>query len=511
MIRLRHLSGSLQGRTTNISKSALRMGRAPDCDVKFDHAKDPKVSSHHAELLLEEGEWVVIDTGSTNGTLVNGRKISKQRLKPGDQVQLGKDGPLVAVDFVPIKLAAAAASANQIQPVRTQAVNISDLKGPEPHRFDDTVEMSSIAADLKLSADTQTASLAELAAKKVALAREKSGGVSSGQTMMIMADTIKQVQQGTQSKTKKRWVKILAIAGACAGVVVLALGITVWQQKKHLDGMVAEKSKIDGEIAKVERQMEDETDPDKLDELQQRLDQLSGKAQSTIADIGKKNKTRAQEVEDAGDDLDHEIRRILKSFDATTYAVPHVFKERLKFHLDALAKAPERKRVYRRKQQYWPMILKEFGALGLPEEMAYIAWAESRFDPEAASGAGAVGLWQLGASTARAYKLRVDKTVDERLDPDKATHAAAHYLANLLAEFGSDAFMLAMASYNKGESGVRRVLHQIAQEKGGFRKEKRDFWHLYRMKKLPEETREYVPKVLAAAIVGHDPVKYGLE
>ena len=101
--------------------------------------------------------------------------------------------------------------------------------------------------------------------------------------------------------------------------------------------------------------------------------------------------------------------------------------------------------------------------------------------------------------------------MDERLDPEKSTKAAAKYLANLLAEFGSEAFMLAMASYNKGESGVRRVLHQIAQEKGGFRKEKRDFWHLYRMKKLPEETREYVPKVLAAAIVGHDPEKYGLE
>jgi peptidoglycan lytic transglycosylase D len=68
-----------------------------------------------------------------------------------------------------------------------------------------------------------------------------------------------------------------------------------------------------------------------------------------------------------------------------------------------------------------------------------------------------------------------------------------------------------MASYNRGEAGVRRVLHQIAQEPGGFRKEKRDFWHLYRLKKLPEETREYVPKVLAAAIVCHDPAKFGLE
>ena len=79
------------------------------------------------------------------------------------------------------------------------------------------------------------------------------------------------------------------------------------------------------------------------------------------------------------------------------------------------------------------------------------------------------------------------------------------------AEFGEDSFMLAMASYNRGESGVRRVLHQIASEPGGFKKERRDFWHLYRLKKLPEETREYVPKVLAAAIVSMNAQKYGLE
>jgi membrane-bound lytic murein transglycosylase D len=70
--------------------------------------------------------------------------------------------------------------------------------------------------------------------------------------------------------------------------------------------------------------------------------------------------------------------------------------------------------------------------------------------------------------------------------------------------------MLAMASYNKGENGVRRVLRQVARTPGGFKKSRRDFWHLYRLKLLPEETREYVPKILAAAIVCSNPEKYGL-
>jgi membrane-bound lytic murein transglycosylase D len=120
-------------------------------------------------------------------------------------------------------------------------------------------------------------------------------------------------------------------------------------------------------------------------------------------------------------------------------------------------------------------------------------------------------MWQMTADKAREFHLRVDGKVDERYDPDKETHAAASLLANLLSEYGSDSFMLAMASYNRGEAGVRRVLHKIAQEPGGFRKEKRDFWHLYRLKKLPEETREYVPKVLAAAIVCRNAKKLELE
>jgi membrane-bound lytic murein transglycosylase D len=120
-------------------------------------------------------------------------------------------------------------------------------------------------------------------------------------------------------------------------------------------------------------------------------------------------------------------------------------------------------------------------------------------------------MWQMTSGTARELGLVVDGQVDERLDVTKQTRAAARKLAALLAEFGSDSFMLALASYNRGEFGVRRALREVAKEKDGFRKEKRDFWHLYRLKKLPEETRDYVPRVLAAAVVCGDAKRYGLE
>jgi pSer/pThr/pTyr-binding forkhead associated (FHA) protein/soluble lytic murein transglycosylase-like protein len=509
MIRVKHLSGSLQGRTSQSGKQVVRIGRAPDCDIRFDGVKDPKVSSHHAEFLYEDGQWFIVDTGSTNGTLVDGQRITKQRLRQGEEIQIGAGGPLVKVEFD--------AADGMGGAMKTEAVSLDVLakytKRPPASspNFATTGQLKAVANELRVSADTQTANLAELAAKKIAAERAKAGGGPSGQTMQIMVSSLKEVQQGTKARTKKKWVKVVGIVAGISAVIVAIMTVVIVQQNRKIAALVKQKEGIDKEIAKLQSEMDEETDPAKLVELEEKLNSLSGNALKTIETLGKTDKKKAAEVAAAGDELDRDIREILKKFDAETYAVPPVFKERLQYHIDVLEHSSNLKYIYKRKQKYWPVISREFGALGLPEEMAYIAWAETQFDPKAKSSAGAAGMWQFTPEKARDFHLKVDKTVDERYDPAKETHAAAQLLANLLAEYGSDSFMLAMASYNRGEAGVRRVLHQVAQEPGGFRKEKRDFWHLYRLKKLPEETREYVPKVLAAAIVSHNAKKLGLE
>ena len=499
MIRITHLSGSLKGRVSTSAKSCVRLGRAPDCDVRLD--LEAKVSSHHAELIYEDGSWFVIDTGSTNGTIIEGKRVQKARLRQGEEVQIGRGGPLVRIDFD--------AREGLGGSMKTEAVSLDTLI--KRGRIDDTAAINLMSSDLRDHADTSTAKLAEVAARKVAHERAKAGGLPSGKTMQIMASTFKAVQQSTRTTTRKRWVKVVLGVSACAGVVVAGLSVVIVRQRAQIEQLVKQKQHIDREIDSLQTEMNSETDPERLAALEDKLNGLTGTARQTLETLGKSDKKRAADLAEGGDELDRQIRDILRKFDATTYAVPPVFKERLQFHIDELVKSSNLKFVYRRKERYWPSILREFTALGLPEEMAYIAWAETQFDPKAKSPAGAAGMWQMTPSTARNFNLRVDARVDERFDPEKETRAAARYLANLLAEYGSDSFMLAMASYNRGESGVRRVLHQIAQEPGGFRKEKRDFWHLYRMKKLPEETREYVPKVLAAAIVCRDAKKLGLE
>ncbi len=551
MIRIQHVSGSQAGESLTCDETHLRIGRDPSCDVLFAGDRETKVSGYHAELSFDAGSWFVIDAGSTNGTLVAGRKIRKCKLRSGDEIQIGLGGPVIRVEFGEAKKTQA-----REEPLKTEAVSLAKMmktdsatlveqplativeqprshprpasrpnlvapaapaepavEPPRAHaperRIDNTTQMANIAGELKMSADTQTANLAGLAAKRVADARANAGGGSSGATMMIMADALKQVQQGTKSRTKKLWVKVVVAVAASAAIATSIMGVVIIQQHHQITELLSRKKKLDKEIETLQRQMQDETDPDKLAVLELRLAALTGKAESTLSALDKADKEKAAAAE--GDQLDRDIRAILVKFDASTYAVPPIFKDALQRHLDELSQSSNLKFIYKRKLKYWPIILKQFQALGLPEEMAYIAWAETQFDPTAKSSAGAAGLWQLTASTARSFDLRVDEKVDERFDPNKETHAAARYLANLLAEFGSDSFMLAMASYNRGESGVRRVLHEIAQQPGGFRKEKRDFWHLYRLHLLPEETREYVPKVIAAAIVCNNPKRYGLE
>lgn len=501
MIRITHLSGSQKGTVATSGKPAVRIGRGADCDVRFDGAREPKVSTHHAEFLYEDGCWFVVDTASTNGTLIEGRRVLKHQLRQGEEVQLGSGGPLVKVEFD--------AKEGRGGAMKTEAIRLDSLEGAA--RIDATSELERVSKDLQQSADTATAQLAELAAKHVAEERAKAGGGSSGRTLMIMARTMKQVQERTRKKIARRWVRVVAAVAGVAALVVLGMGIVIARQRRQIRDLVEQKQRLDKEIEAVQHEMNDETDGERLTALEDKLTALTGSARHTLVALGESDKEAATELADAGDDLDRQIRDILRKFDAETYAVPPIFKERLKFHIDELTRASNLKFVYQRKQRYWPMITREFGALGLPEEMAYVAWAETQFDPKAKSAVGAAGMWQMTATTAQGYGLHVNGSVDERFDPDKETRAAARHLANLLAEYGSDSFMLAMASYNRGEAGVRRVLHEVAQEPGGFRKEKRDFWHLYRLKKLPEETREYVPKVLAAAIVSRHAKELGLD
>ena len=150
--------------------------------------------------------------------------------------------------------------------------------------------------------------------------------------------------------------------------------------------------------------------------------------------------------------------------------------------------------------RYREMIESTLREEGVPQELIYLAQAESGFHPLALSRVGARGMWQFMASRARGYGLQHNLWVDERQDPEKSTRAAAHHLKDLYNQFGD--WYLAMAAYNSGPGTV-----QSAVKRTGYA----DFWELYRRNVLPKETRNYVPIILAVTIMAKNPVQYGLD
>jgi membrane-bound lytic murein transglycosylase D len=157
-------------------------------------------------------------------------------------------------------------------------------------------------------------------------------------------------------------------------------------------------------------------------------------------------------------------------------------------------------RAFARSGRYHDMMVSILREEGVPQDLIYLAQAESGFHPLAVSRVGARGIWQFMGSRARGYGLQHNLWVDDRQDPEKSTRAAARHLRDLYAQFGD--WYLAMAAYNSGPGTV-----QAAVKRTGYA----DFWELYRRNVLPKETRNYVPIILAVTIMTKNLSQYGFD
>jgi len=157
--------------------------------------------------------------------------------------------------------------------------------------------------------------------------------------------------------------------------------------------------------------------------------------------------------------------------------------------------------------RYQGMIRERLRAKRLPEDLLYLCLIESGFSNTAVSRARAVGMWQFMASTARLYGLTVDPWVDERRDPFRATEAAANHLADLRERLGS--VYLAAAAYNAGVGRVERGIDRLPGEPDSV--DDHTFFQLADRRYLRRETRDYVPKLIAASLIAKQPERYGFD
>lgn len=161
----------------------------------------------------------------------------------------------------------------------------------------------------------------------------------------------------------------------------------------------------------------------------------------------------------------------------------------------------ERFSLYLQRSGKYLELMKEIlKTYNIPEDIAFLPLIESGFNPQAYSVARAVGPWQFIAGTAKKYGLKVDWWRDERKDPVKSTAAAASYLSDLYSMFGS--WNLAMAAYNAGEGKILRALNRTKSD---------DYWELLNTRHIKRETKEYVPRFIAAKLIATNPRLYGFD
>jgi hypothetical protein len=444
-----------------VPPGATRIGRAPDNELVIQGPSATTVSLHHV-VIEREGEIRIRDLESTNGTFLNGERTTAAVLLPNSSIRLGSQGPELL--FV--------------------------LDQPEGLELTQTQAIPELMAAPPPPSPPPGNSYENLLSEGVERARRARAIGTGGQTMTIMREAL----QLALHRSGKRFVRILAALGA---VLVIVSGFAAWKiaQLNH------DKTSIDVHIHDLETQLQKAKNTGEADRLINQLDTFEGEGEQLEHELVYRIGYRDHDF------VTSEIRRLLAEFGAEMYSVPPEFTERVKHYIEQY-EGPNRSLMAR-------ALGAEASRVGtmrhiledehLPPDLAYLPLVESALET-AQSSAGAAGPWQITPATAKALGLEVNSQVDERNDVVKSTRAACKFLRQLIVDFGTgSSVMLALAAYNGGPTKVKQAVEKTVRDP--FKQ--RNFWYLYRVRALPNETREYVPKVIAVMIIGRNPTHFG--
>ena len=461
-------SEGIAARRYAIRGDVVRIGRSADNDIILDD--EPRVSARHLEIRCVDGAYWVYDLHSTNGTYLNGELVQEAMVQAPASIQLGNSGP--ELDFV---LEDAAADPNETLIATAPWPETTDGSHP------DAGSAASISQDHE-----------KLLSSAVARARRARNNGYFDQTATIMRAMLDEALQRTSRKFK------IAIAGLVVALAaVSAYGF--WQ----IGNLKREKRGLDSQMQKIEILLEKaDQNPAQTEQLLERLDQFQGQAKALENTVLYRMVARENE-----DPVTRGIRSLMTEFGAETYSIPPEFLEEVNRFIRRY-QGPDRgttERALGEARSSMESMREIFEHDNLPPDLADMALAESGMSGGGTSTAGAVGWWQFTPATARHYGLRVDGQVDDRRDVRKSTEAAAKYVRDLILDFGAgSSVMLALAAYDLGPAKVKQAIHRVRDPI-----RQRDFWYLYRTRALPAETREYVPKVIAAMIIARNPQQFG--
>jgi pSer/pThr/pTyr-binding forkhead associated (FHA) protein/soluble lytic murein transglycosylase-like protein len=459
-------SGQLAGTRHLLRDETTSVGRSSENDVVLGDAA--MVSARHLEIRKEGDAFHVRDLNSTNGTYLDGQRISEATLQPSNVIRLGADGP--ELRFV-------------VEDAPTVELDQTVVVTPTP---------PSLAPAPEIGADVMSRSHEDLLSQAVSRARMSRRSGVGDSTVIIMREMLNAALHRTSRKFK-----------AVIAVLVIALFSVSSYGSLKISAMKQEKRKIDAEMQQIEAMIARGTqDSAETDQLITRLNRYEGEARALQSNL----LYRAASFEHE-ETVMQEIHALMREFGAETYSIPPEFRDEV-YRFIRQYEGPDKPHMERalgEARQDIGLMRRIFEQDNLPPDLAYIPLVESALNTHSTSSAGAAGLWQFTPATARALGLKVSGGIDERLDTAKSTRAAAKYIRGLILDFGSgSSVMLALAAYNLGPSRVKMAVRKVDDPI-----KQRNFWYLYRVRAVPSETREYVPKVIAVMIIGRHPQRFG--
>jgi pSer/pThr/pTyr-binding forkhead associated (FHA) protein/soluble lytic murein transglycosylase-like protein len=464
-------SGSAAATRFPIRAAVTRIGRDAGNDLIVEGPGSEAVSGRHFEIRVDHGGYRLIDLRSRNGTFVNGERVEDARLASPAVIHLGEGGLAIGFEL----------DSDLPLPVE-RTVRLSRAAGmpvPQP--------TSAPSRSAKATGQDAMVSAAVQAARQ---ARRQ--GLSD-QTGAIMRQMLGTAMRRSSRKFKATIVVLIA-------ALLTLSGAAYWRIRQ----LETERRDAERHIHELDELLEaGSQDPGELDRLAVQIEAYQQRAQAVQDNIlyrlGRLGRHEAF--------VQAEIKTLMKDFGAEVYTVPPEFVDQVNRFLADL-QARERDNVARllgRDRADLDVMRGIFAEMKLPPDLVFIALIESALRRDSTSPAGAVGPWQFTAPTARAYGLQVGNGADERTDLRKSTAAAGRYIRDLILEFGAgSSVMLALAAYNVGPGRVKRAIQRVEDPI-----KQRNFWYLYRVRALPAETRQYVPKIVAAIIVGRHPDRFG--
>lgn len=464
-------SGTLAGTRHLLRGPLTRVGRGPENDIVINESAI--VSARHLEIRRQGSSYRIYDLDSTNGTYVNEERIAEAALEPPASIRFGADGP--ELEFVLEAVAAPELTRTLIAPPLPPS---QDAGAPQ--------EQDSPAAAIS----KQDEELLSKAVARARLARRKGVG---DQTVVIMREMLGAALHRTSKKFK-------TVIGVLLFALLAVTGYGYWR----IEALKREKRSIDTQIQEIEARLQKGPgNATEAGQLVDRLDQYQDQARALQSNLLFRVGVRERE-----ESTQQEIKTLMAEFGAETYSVPPEFLEQVNRFIERYQgpNRPHMAHALGQARKDMETMRQIFEENSLPPDLAYMVLVESALSADSTSQARAAGLWQFTPITARAYGLKVTKDVDERLDTHKATWAACKYIRELILDFGAgSSVMLALAAYNFGPARVKQAVRKEVSDPI----KQRNFWYLYRVRALPAETREYVPKVIAAMIIARTPERFG--